>query len=152
MLINPFKGVVLLMTAGNTIELGKLFFEEGLPGFLHLQFFQLIQEEPESPFFSMISMEDEHVSFCLIEPFTFFSTYEFTLPNHAKQSLKIDDQTPIAVLVIVSFRSDGQVTANLKAPIIVNRQNRMAKQVILNDEDYQIRQPLFQLRAKAASE
>lgn len=138
--------------ASNRIEVGKMFLEDGLPGFSHLQFFQLIQEESGSPFYVLQSLEDEQVQFWMAEPFVFFRDYEFTLNEKVKSGLHIQEEAQVAVLNIVTMRSDGQVTVNLKAPIIINLSNRMAKQVILNDEKFNVRQPLLQIQAQAANE
>ena len=140
------------MSTSNQREVGKLYFAEGMPGFADLQFFQLQQAEPDSPFFVLQSLEDEQIGFWVIDPFVFFPTYEFTLPEQAKETLHIKDTTPLSIYTIVTLRPDGQVTVNLKAPIVINRENRMAKQVILSEERYDIRQPLFQLREKASNE
>jgi flagellar assembly factor FliW len=143
---------VAQMTTTQKIELGKLFFEEGLPGFQDLQFYQLLQVDPDLPFFVLQAMENEDVQFYVIEPFVYFKEYEFELNEQSKNALKIQENTPVAVLNIITVRPDGQVTANMKAPIVINQENRMAKQVILNEESYSIRQPLFQVRTHAASE
>ncbi len=133
-------------------QMTKLFFEEGIPGFPHLQFFQLQQQEANSPFFLLTSIEDPNIEFGVIDPFSFYSDYEFTLSDPVKDSLKITENTNIAVLNIVTIRPGGEVTVNLKAPLVMNMDNRMAKQVILSEENYQVRQRLFHLRSKAASE
>ncbi len=140
------------MTTSSASKDKKLYFEEGLPGFSHLRFYQLSQEEVDSPFFSLQSLEDDQVSFWLVDPFFFVKEYEFTLPDPVKSQLQIKDETPIGVLNILTIRPEGQVTVNLKAPIVINRENGMAKQFILNEEQYDIRHPLFKLQAKAASE
>ncbi|MBM7591504.1 flagellar assembly factor FliW [Brevibacillus fulvus] len=62
------------------------------------------------------------------------------------------EDTALVVLNIVTIRPEGQVTVNLKAPIVINLENRMAKQIILNDDKYTIRQPLFTIGAKVANE
>lgn len=134
------------------VEVGKLYFEEGLPGFSHLQFFRLVSEDSNSPFYILQSQEDEQIEFWMVDPFAFFQDYEFILNQQVKSLLRIEENTPVAVLNIVTVRQDGQVTVNLKAPIVINRENRMAKQVILNEEKYDIRHPLFQLQAASASE
>jgi flagellar assembly factor FliW len=136
------------MNTNQKAEAGKLFFEEGIPGFAHLQFYQLVQEE-EGPFYLLQSVEDENVGFWLVDPFVFFRDYEFILQPAAKSALHIEDDTPVAVFNIVTFRENNQVTVNLKAPIVVNLANRMAKQVILNEENYQVRQPLFPMQPAA---
>ena len=137
------------MNASQQVELGKLFFEDGIPGFSHLQFFQLMQEE-ESPFFLLQSTEEQKVGFWVVDPFSFFPDYTFTLPDVSKEALHLTEETPVAVLVIVTIRSKEQVTVNLKAPILINLNNRMAKQVILQDDTYPIRQPLFAMQAADA--
>lgn len=138
------------MTSINGLEIGKLFFEEGLPGFSHLQFFRLVQEEQGNPFYSLQSLEDTEVGFWVVDPFSFFRDYQFILQNHAKHALKIENDSSVLVLNIVTVRQDGQVTVNLKAPIIINKENRMARQIILNDESYQVRQPLFAIKPAAS--
>lgn len=134
------------MNASQQVELGKLFFEDGIPGFSHLQFFQLMQEE-ESPFFLIQSIEEVDVGFWVIDPFSFFPEYKFELSDVAKATLRIEEQSQIAVFSIVTIRGNNQATVNLKAPIVVNLSNRMGRQVILQEDTYSIRQPLFEQQA-----
>ncbi|MFJ9501221.1 flagellar assembly protein FliW [Brevibacillus centrosporus] len=134
------------MSASQQVELGKLFFEDGIPGFSHLQFFQLMQEE-ESPFFLIQSTEEKDVGFWVIDPFSFFSEYKFELSEVAKEALRVEDQSQIAVFTIITIRENNLATVNLKAPIVVNLSNRMGRQVILQEDTYSIRQPLFEQQA-----
>jgi flagellar assembly factor FliW len=134
------------MTSTNKVDIGKLFFEDGLPGFSHLQFYRLQQEEAETPFYLLQSEEDEQVGFWVVDPFSFFPDYQFTLNSQVKRALHVGEDTPVVTMNIVTLRPEGQVTVNLKAPIIINPEKRMAKQVILNEEIYQVRQPLFQMK------
>lgn len=135
------------------VEVGKLYFEEGLPGFQQLQFFRLVSEDTSSPFYILQSQEEgNQVEFWVVEPFVFFKDYEFDLSEQTKKQLRISDSTPVAVLNVVTVRPNGQVTVNLKAPIVINRENRMAQQIILNEEKYELRKPLFQLSVNASGE
>ncbi|QDS37396.1 flagellar assembly protein FliW [Brevibacillus brevis] len=131
------------MNTSQKVELGKLFFEDGIPGFSHLQFFQLMQEE-ESPFFLIQSTEDKDVGFWLVDPFVFFPSYEFSLSSVTKEALRINESSPVAVFSIVTIRENNQTTVNLKAPIVVNLSNRMGRQVILQEDSYSIRQQLIE--------
>ncbi|MED1952355.1 flagellar assembly protein FliW [Brevibacillus centrosporus] len=135
------------MNASQQVELGKLFFEDGIPGFSHLQFFQLMQEE-DSPFFLIQSTEEKDVGFWVVDPFTFFPEYNFELSLVTKEALRAEEQSQIAVFSIVTIRGKDMATVNLKAPIIVNFSNRMGKQVILQEDAYSIRQPLFKQLAE----
>lgn len=133
------------MNANQQVELGKLFFEDGIPGFSHLQFFQLMQEE-ESPFFLIQSTEEKDVGFWVVNPFSFFPDYQFTLPEVSKVALRLEEETPVATFSIVTIRGN-QATINLRAPIVLNLANRMGKQVILQEDSYPIRQALFEQQA-----
>lgn len=131
------------MNTSQKVELGKLFFEDGIPGFSHLQFFQLMQEE-ESPFFLIQSTEDKDIGFWVVDPFVFFPSYEFSLSSVTKEALRINESSPVAVFSIVTIRENNQTTVNLKAPIVVNLSNRMGRQVILQEDSYSIRQQLIE--------
>ncbi|MFF2533243.1 flagellar assembly protein FliW [Brevibacillus sp. NPDC058079] len=134
------------MSGSQQIELGRLFFEDGIPGFSHLQFFQLMQEE-DSPFFLIQSTEEKDIGFWVIDPFSFFPDYKFELSNVAKEALRVEEDSPIGVFSIVTIRGNNQATVNLKAPIVVNLSNRMGRQVIIQEDIYSIRQPLFEQQA-----
>jgi flagellar assembly factor FliW len=67
------------------------------------------------------------------------------LSDEDRKSLKLDGQLKTAKLfAIVTIPTDPtKMTANLKAPIIINLKHRLAKQVILHEQDYPIRQGIF---------
>ena len=140
------------MTQSLEIQSRELSFPDGVPGFPQLFRFQLTQEELGQPFFNLKSLEDDQVGFWMVDPFPFFPQYEFTLMDVVKKQLHIEEGTPVSVRTVITVRNEGEVTVNLKAPIVINEAKGLAKQVILNDENYGIRQPLFQMRSKAVSE
>ncbi|NGQ95632.1 flagellar assembly protein FliW [Brevibacillus sp. SYP-B805] len=130
----------------------KVFFEEGLPGFHEYHFFQLQQPEPGSPYFVLTSLDNPSIELGAIDPFHFFPSYEFTLSEYDKDRMRIGEESSIIIVNIVTLHPDGLVTVNLKAPVVINLENRMAKQIILNEEKYPIRQPLFTVQSKVAQE
>lgn len=131
------------MNTPQEIDYGVITFEEGIPGFSDLRSFQLVQAEPDSPVFSLLSLENDKIGFWLINPFAFFREYEFTLKEHHKETLQIKEDTPVAVFNIATLRGQNAVTVNLKAPIVINMQQQKAKQIILEDDRYDVRQPLL---------
>lgn len=139
------------MTQSQAIQSVELSFPDGVPGFPQLSRFQMTQEDAGQPFFTLKSLEDDQVGFWLVDPFPFFPEYEFTLVDAVKKQLQIEEGTPLSVRTVITVRNEGDVTVNLKAPIIVNEDKALGKQIILNDENYGIRQPLF-TRSRAASE
>lgn len=132
------------MISSQTFRIDKLHFEEGIPGFLDLKYFRIEQDEPGSPIFSLLSLEREEVSFWLVDPFYLFKDYEFELTESHKQALMLNENTPLSIFSIITVRSGGLSTVNLKAPIIINMDNGKARQVILDDERYEVRHPLIQ--------
>lgn len=140
------------MAASTELIEMKVYLEDGIPGFLDLRFFQIRQQEKDSPFFLLTSLENPSIEFGLINPFSFFSHYEFVLDEEWKGQLGITDDSAVIVLNIVTIQAGGEITVNLIAPMIINLDNQKAKQIILNDDRYAIRQPLFSLQPKVASE
>lgn len=123
-----------------------LTFPAGLPGLpTEYSEFTLTQPDQTSAFYLLQSVTDADLCFILINPFLFFNDYEFNLPPEEKAKLKITAPEQVAVFAIVNA-SDGLKTAtvNLLAPVVVNTKTQQARQIILNDPRYTIRQPLPQ--------
>ncbi|QDX91582.1 flagellar assembly protein FliW [Brevibacterium sp. JNUCC-42] len=129
-------------------KMGKLYIIEGMIGFTHLHEFQLTQENPEMPFFSLQSLEEQGISFWVIDPFLFFKDYEFDLPLSVKEALEITEESQVVILSVMTVRGKGQITVNLKSPLVINVKNGKAKQFILQGDHYNLRQPLLLQKEK----
>ena len=117
-------------------------FESGLPGFPDQKRFLLIQIE-ESPF-TVLQAADKDLYFVMIDPFSFFADYEFTLPEYVIQQLKIEHREQVACYSIVVLRDQlRDSTANMAAPVVLNTANRKGLQVVLENTPYSVRQPVF---------
>jgi flagellar assembly factor FliW len=44
-----------------------------------------------------------------------------------------------------------EATANLSAPVVINADSRIGKQIVLEDEAYTVRYPIFEQRAMATA-
>ncbi|MGM0370401.1 MAG: flagellar assembly protein FliW [Bacillota bacterium] len=100
--------------------------------------------EEESPFFWLQSINDPDLSFVVSEPWPFYEDYEFDIGDQLKNQLKIINQEDVLVVNIVVVPTDPQnMTMNLKSPIIINKNQKIAKQIILETEDYPVRYQLF---------
>jgi len=124
-------------------------FEKGLPGFENEHHFILIQPEEEQPYAFLQSTQTKELSFIIANPFLFYINYEFDLDEQSKEELNIGSIEDVMVWSILSIPDDfKKTTMNLKAPVIINAKNRKGKQVILNDNRYQIKYPLFTEKVK----
>ena len=134
------------------LEKNKLItFPAGLPGLpAELNRFALIPLAENSPFFFFQSLQNENVGFILINPFSFFSDYEFDLSDEEAEALAIATPEQAAVFCIVNA-SQGikNATVNLLAPVVVNVATGAARQVVLVDSRYGLRHPLPQPKAAA---
>lgn len=90
--------------------------------------------------------------FIVFDPLELLEDYAQSepLPQEALDLLELKNMEDLAMLVIAVVPEDYlETTANLKSPILINRANRQAIQVIL-DQDYSLRFPLFRQDASSA--
>lgn len=121
---------------------GSVVFEKGLPGFDGLKNFELVALE-QVGFFNLSSSEQENISLLLIDPYIYFPNYEIEIDDSTTERLNIKDVSDVLVLSVVTLNDDVEkITLNLRAPIIVNLTTGKCEQVILDREDYLVRQSL----------
>jgi len=119
-------------------------FKKGLPGFKELKNFIIFPLEKNKGFNILHSIEDIEVGLVLISPFTFVTDYEFKIPDSYIKELVIDKPEEVLVLTTVNLSSNIEnITTNLKAPIIINIKERLGEQLILDNDKYKIKEPLF---------
>jgi len=121
-----------------------IYFKYGIPGFESLTRF-LIKEMPEySPLLLLQSVEEPEMSLIIADPAIFQIEKILNIPAENKNKLKIQSDSEMNLYVILSFNSQSQqFTANLKAPIIINKILNQGQQVILDDPTLEINYHLF---------
>ena len=129
----------------NVSEDDVIYFSKGLPGFAEEQRFALLPQGEESPFFFLQSIKDPNLTFLLVDPFAFFAEYHFEIDDKLVAQLGLSaEQPPIALCIVNVPQGKMQdMTANLSAPIIINRFARLGRQVVLTDTSYSLRQRLY---------
>lgn len=119
-------------------------FAQGLPGFIDLNKFILLEEpDTNGAFYWLQSVEDGDVSLLLTRP-SLFMQYNVDVDKEVLEDIGIDESNPGEVFTVVNVPDDLQkATTNLMAPIVLNSENMMGKQVILTDSKWSIKHPLF---------
>ncbi|SDF79598.1 flagellar assembly protein FliW [Sporolituus thermophilus] len=126
-------------------------FPQGLPGFPSEKAFALLPHQPDSPFAFLQSAADPDLTFLVVEPFAFFPDYQFELDDATTAALKLAADNPPLVLSIVTVRTSlSDATANLLAPVVINRLDRLGAQVVLEKVGYTTRHRLFPDKPAAA--
>ncbi|MFP4372318.1 MAG: flagellar assembly protein FliW [Halanaerobium sp.] len=119
-------------------------FKSGLPGFENLEEFILLPLADESPFIIMQSVNDSDVAFVTVEPGNLIQNYEFEISDKAEKELKIASISNLLILNIITLKDEiKNSTANLSAPIVINLEEKLGKQIILDDQRYQVRYKIF---------
>jgi len=118
-------------------------FKQGLYGFRDEHQFVLLSDE-ETDFCWLQSITNPDLAFIVIEPWAFCKDYEFDLSEEVKSELEVESEKDILVLnIVVVPENPREMTMNLKAPVIVNKGTYLAKQIILDSEEYPIKYRLF---------
>lgn len=115
------------------VEKQIIHMENGFYGFPDNHQFALIDAQPR-PFVWVQSMDDSNLAFLAVDPFLFRSDYEINLDDADVASLDIASPSDVLVFALITIPSDGSpVTANLQGPLVINKKNNKAMQVIHPD-------------------
>jgi flagellar assembly factor FliW len=113
-------------------------------GFEHLKKYCIVEREDGEPFLWYQSVDDPAVAFIIVNPLFFFPHYRIEVNPKEIEELMIEDVKSVESYVIVTVPSDPhQMTANLQGPILINTENRHAKQLILVNSEYGVNHPLM---------
>src|SRR5438105_635920 len=103
----------------------------GLLGFEHLKDYLLVANPGEEPFMWLQVKGDGPLAFVVVNPFLVATDYHPDLPQADVDFLGIQDPDDAMLFNIVTLHAGDRATVNLKGPIVINRQSRIGKQVVL---------------------
>ena len=143
----------------NTSRFGKIEVEEqsvvdmpeGMLGFAESKKFVLIQPNQGSPFLWYQAVDQPNLAFVVVDPFTFFPDYEVLLTREDLDALEATELGNLAVFAVVVIPENPEdMTANLRGPVLINVEKKIARQVVLNDQRYSPHQPILETVRAAA--
>ena len=120
-------------------------FPNGLPGFEDCKRFKLFHSEKNPVIFWLQSIDDPYVEFSLADPDFLKVTYDLTLTDEEKNTLKVDagDGLKTAVLLLKdeknSIDEQKSILGNFKSPIVINMSKRIALQKTFSSAELLIR-------------
>jgi flagellar assembly factor FliW len=125
-----------------------LVFPEGVPSFEHLRRFILVRTEQYTPFYFLTSEDRPAIRFpclaiCLLDP-----AYRAEVTQESSASGIFDPgeysvgQPDILLLAVVTLPRDGEPTANLLAPVLIDSRRRVGAQIVLEGARYSHVTPL----------
>jgi flagellar assembly factor FliW len=109
-----------------------------MPGFPAHRQFVLVRLNDEGLLYAFTSIEDPSLRFLVAPPEPFFPDYAPEIENEVFAALNTKDPDRLLVMVVITA-GVNETTANLLAPIIVDRDSRRAMQVVLNGSGMPVR-------------
>jgi flagellar assembly factor FliW len=134
-------------------ERQQIVFPEGLYGFEAFKTYVLMDAE-QQPYYYLQSVETQGAAFILLKPFLFRPDYEIDVDDAELAEIGISDPGKALVFSIVTVPDDGSpMTANLAGPLVINRERRIGKQIVLTDPRWKTKHDILkELSENAADE
>jgi flagellar assembly factor FliW len=114
----------------------------GLLGFERIKTYSLITKADQEPFCWLSVPHGDDLAFLVVPPNLVLPDYAPDLSDEDVDFLEIRHPNDALVLNIVTLKSDGSATVNLKGPIVINRHTMIGKQVVLSQSSYAIKHPI----------
>jgi len=136
----------------NTTRFGELevdkkdiiVFKEGLLGFESLKKFFIVDPGDQTLILWFQSAEDPATAFPILEPKIFKPEYIVKLLPAELASLELESINDASVYTILTIPKNVQeMSANLKAPIVINNKTKLARQIVLQDSKLEVRCQMY---------
>lgn len=114
-------------------------------GFPDSKRFMLIPHGEDTPFMWLQSLDDPQLAFVVIPALILVPEYNPVIPAQARQELNTgpEDELNILLLLTIPHNNPQKMTANLLGPLMINPEQRLAKQIILDPNKWDPRWPVF---------
>ena len=122
----------------------KIVLPQGILGFPEYHDYCLVDPGDDTLIVWLQSLDSSEVAFPLLEPKIFKPEFSARLSASELRELKLENVNHSAVFSVLTIPQDiTQMSANLKAPLVINLKAHVAKQVVLQENDYDIKHPMF---------
>ena len=120
-------------------------FTEGLLGFDQLTRFFVVDPGDQTLILWLQSVDDAKVAFPVLEPRVFSPNFTLQLLPSELNSLNLSPtESDIGVYTILTIPQDiTQMSANMKAPIVINNKQKIARQIVLQDSKLEVKHPMY---------
>jgi flagellar assembly factor FliW len=110
-----------------------LLFPLGIAGFEHVQHWVLLADADNDAVAWLQSVQDPATALAVVSPRRFVPDYQVRVGRNQLSGLEMTSPDDACVLAVLA-RNEGRLTLNLKAPLLLNLEGRLGRQVISNDE------------------
>lgn len=128
-------------------ESKKITFVQGIIGFPDLKDFLLIHDSDSNGGIRWLqSIQEPAFAMPVIDPLTVKADYNPSIEDELLKPLGDIKEEDTLVLVTITVPHDiEKMTVNLKAPIVINGDNCKACQLIIEDDQYMVKYPIYEI-------
>jgi flagellar assembly factor FliW len=109
-----------------------------MPGFPEYRRYVLVRIDDDGVLYALTSVDDPELRFLVVPPPPFFPNYAPEIGDETLELLGAPEADQLLLLLVVTA-IEGQITANLMAPIVVDQVNRRAVQTVLSGSGLPVR-------------
>jgi len=123
-------------------------FPAGLIGFPDVKDYHLLEPSDAYPLKFLQSVDQPELSFVAMDIAAIKLDFKASLPPDAAEMLELtapEDAMMIALVVIPENEGTGEMVANLAGPIVINKKNKKAVQLVLDSEKYPLQHQVFDM-------
>ena len=117
-------------------------FPDGIPGFESCRRWVVMAAEEATPLRRLHAIDGPEASFLAIDPRGVLDGYRCELSAADRRRLGARDDEPLVWLALVMLDASGDLTVNLRAPIVINPRTMTGQQVLPHDCLYPLRHVL----------
>ena len=126
-----------------------LTFDQGMMGFENLKKYAIlynIDKKQDSTVSWLQSLEKEELAFPVIDPFLVDAGYDPVVNDEYLEGLgEFKAEDLVVLLTITVTEKIEDITANFKAPIVINAATGKGCQVIAENQDYKVKQGIYDM-------
>ncbi len=127
-------------------------FPYGILGFPDKKKYVILADRDNSPFFWMQSVEQADFALVVTNPLWFYPEYKVKVHRSELEDIKLQDLSKGEIWTFVTIRSNPfVVSVNLKGPILINKEIGLAKQLVINSDEYPIRYEIMRKESQGAN-
>lgn len=126
-------------------------FVSGIVGFPELKRFLLIHDSESNGNIKWLqSIEEPAFAMPVIDPLFVMESYNPEIEDELLKPLDINDESSILVLCTITVPKEiEKMSVNLMAPIIISGETRKACQIIVDQDEYPVKYPIYDILKKA---
>jgi flagellar assembly factor FliW len=120
-------------------ESGIIEIKGGILGFEDQTRFVIIEDNENTPFMWLQSLDREATAFIVINPFLVVPEYIPEISDNDGQTLELQGPEKAMVVAIATIRRNPfRISINLRAPVVINPEKKVARQIVLENSQWQI--------------